>query len=298
MKARQLLSWYTISQNQKLSPDNGPLDPLWVRCDMSDPSGTSWLGAETVHLANKVTGVKLYSVTCKGPSVERKSFITLEDLKQEHKKRHHPFTCPQVAIKGNASYNLFGSTVVENTTIESQSSVTVDFRWSHVESVLETPPLSSKATLKIKITCGDMRSPMFQMYTELEFLQSESDIFNSMMERGNLDFVEQIWVRMRKSVTSYQDVHDCLKLVIDRLSYGDLKPWIHRDSNNSLGKAFLQSYREQIDHVSLTGLTPISMLLEIGLDKMRKDYINYLIGTTNLAVVSQQTANCVSFYLA
>ncbi|CAL8356337.1 unnamed protein product [Lota lota] len=323
-----------MSQNQKLSQDNGPLDPLWVRCDMSDPAGTSWLGAETVHLANNVTGVKLYSVTCKGPSVERKSSITLDDLKQEHKKRHHPFT---VAIKGNALYNLFGSTVVENTTIESQSSVTVDFKWSHVESILETPPLSSKATLKIKITCGDMRSPMFQMYRELEFLQLlaaglrtgetewmepletrsaveliktylegmavtakteaekaelDTSIFDSFMERGNLDFLEQIWVRMRKSVTSYQDVHDCLKLVMDSLSYGDLKPWIHRDSNSSLGKVFLQSYHQPVDHVSLTGLTPITMLLEVGLDKMRKDYINYLIGN------ELTTLNHLSHYLS
>ena len=29
-------------------------------------------------------------------------------------------------------------------------------------------------------------------------------------------------------VTSYQDVHDCLKLVMDSLSYGDLKPWVCR----------------------------------------------------------------------
>ncbi|CAL8235620.1 unnamed protein product [Boreogadus saida] len=350
MKARQLLSWYTMSQNQKLSEDDGPLDPLWVRCDMSDLAGTSWLGAETVHLANKVTGVKLYSVTCKGPSVERRSSITLDDLKQEHKKRHHPFSGLQVAIKGNALYNLFGSTVVENTTIESQSSVTVDFKWSHVESILETPPLSSKATLNIKITSGEMRSPMFQKYRELEFLQllaaglrtgetewmeplettsaveliktyleelentgktlpdqtakSETvkneaaktelgaSIFEAFMERENLDFLEQIWVRMRKSVTSYQDVHDCLKLVMDSLSYGDLKPWIHRDGNSSLGKVFLQSYQQPMDHVSLTGLTPITMLLEVGLDKMRKDYINYLIGN------ELTTLNHLSYYLS
>lgn len=50
-------------------------------------------------------------------------------------------------IKGSARFNLFGSTIVENTTIVSQSSVTVDFKWSHVESILETPPLSSAATV-------------------------------------------------------------------------------------------------------------------------------------------------------
>ncbi|KAM4618643.1 protein zwilch homolog [Polymixia lowei] len=346
MKARQLLSWYTISQNTNVSSvDNCTLQPLWVRCDMSDPAGTSWLGAETLSFGNKMTGVKLYSVTCKGSTVDRGSFVSLDELKQEHKKRHHPSS---MVIKGNARYNLFGSTVVENTRIESQNSVTLDFKWSHVERILETPPLSSTATLNIKVACGDMRSPMFQVYRELEFLQiladglrtgetewmepletksavelikayleelqttaktlqdqtekpaevskmkteSDTSIFNSFMERGDLDFVEQLWVRMKKSVTSYQDIRDCLKLVIDALRYGDIKPWIHRDSSSSLSKLILQSYHQQIDHVSLTELTPVHMLLEMGLDKMRKDYINYLIGE------ELTTLNHLSYYLS
>lgn len=44
----------------------------------------------------------------------------------------------------------------------------------------------------------------------------------------------------------------------------------------------MQSYHQQIDHVSLAGVTPVNMLLEMGLDKMRKDYINYLIGNLTL----------------
>ncbi|XP_047452806.1 protein zwilch homolog [Mugil cephalus] len=347
MKARQLLSWYTLSLNPSVSAvDNIPaLQPLWVRCDMSDPAGTTWFGAETICMGNKVTGVKLYSTTCKGSSVDKRSLLTLEELKQEHKKRHHS---PATGIKGSARFNLFGSTVVENTTIESQNSVSVDFKWSHVESILEIPPLSSTATLNIKVSSGDMRSPMFEMYRELEFLQtladglrtgetewmepaestsavnltkayleelrgsaktpqdqaaktaettkqeSETDtpIFNSFLERGDLDFVEQLWVRMRKSVTSYQDIGDCLKLVTEALRYGDIKPWIHRDSNSSLSKLILQSYHQQIDHVSLTGVTPVKMLLEMGLDKMRKDYINYLIGE------ELTTLNHLCYYLS
>nr|XP_046250943.1 protein zwilch homolog [Scatophagus argus] len=347
MKARQLLSWYTLSQNANVTAvdNSSALHPLWVRCDMSDTAGTTWFGAETVCMDNKVSGVKLYSVTCKGSTVDKRSVITLDELKQEHKRRHHPSS---MALKGSARFNLFGSTVVENTMIDSQSSVTVDFKWSHVESVLETPPLSSTATLNIKVACGDMRSPMFEMYRELEFLQtladglrtgetewmeplestsavnltkafleelqntaktlqdqaakpaettklkSETDtpIFNSLLERGDLDFVEQLWVRMRKSVTSYQDVGDCLKLVIEALRYGDIKPWIHRDSSSSLSKLILQSYHQQIDHVSLTGVTPVHMLLEMGLDKMRKDYINYLIGE------ELTTLNHLCYYLS
>lgn len=57
---------------------------------------------------------------------------------------------------------------------------------------------------------------------------------------------------------------------------------IHRDSSSSLSKLIMQSYHQQIDHVSLAGVTPVNMLLEMGLDKMRKDYINYLIGNLTL----------------
>lgn len=330
-QARRLLSFYTLAQNASgiVVDDRTALPSLWVRCDMSDPAGTTWLGVETVFTGNKVPGAKLYSVTCKGSSVNKKSVMTLEDVKQEHKKRHQ---LSSMVFKGSARFNLFGSTVVENTTIESQSSVTVDFRWNDVGSILETPPMSSVATLNIKVASGDMRSPMFEMFRELEFLQSladglrtgetewleplettsaenltkayleeiqtaaknqdqslkpaemsvktegETPTFNSLLERGDLDFIEQLWVRMRKSVTSYQDISDCLKLIIDALRYSDIKAWIHRDSNSSLSKLILQSYHQKIDHVSLTGLTPVHMLLEMGLDKMRKDYINYLIG--------------------
>ncbi|XP_028970693.2 protein zwilch homolog isoform X2 [Esox lucius] len=355
-KARQLLSWYTMSQNTAVPPAGStplltppavnlaPLLPLWVRCDMADAAATAWLAAEPVCTGNKVSGVKLYSVTCKGSTVDKGTFITLDELKQEHKKRHHQSS---VVSRGSAQYSLFGSTVVENTTIQSQSSVTADFRWNNVESILEAPPLSSMATLNIRVSSGDMRSPMFQMFKELEFLQIladglrtgetewmepldgrsavdltreyldevqntvkslqdqtaketekvkvdsavEASIFTNLMERGDLDFVEQLWVRMRKSVTSYQDVRDCLKLVIQALQYGDIKPWIHRDSSSSLSKLILQSYHHQMDLVSLSGLTPVHMLLEMGLDKMRKDYINYLIGQ------ELTTLNHLSYFL-
>uniref|UniRef100_A0A3Q3VR57 Protein zwilch n=1 Tax=Mola mola TaxID=94237 RepID=A0A3Q3VR57_MOLML len=324
---RQLLSWYTLSQNADVSAmdNNLALLPLWVRCDMSDPAGTAWLGAETICMVNRVSGVKLYSVTCKGSTADKTSLITLDKLKQEHRRRHHP---PSMVIKGSARFNLFGSTVVENTMIESQSSVTVDFKWSHVEAILETPPLSSTATLVSISNSHSKHTPSYFRYlhfisllfqtladglrtgetewmgplestsavnlTKTTKLNSETDtpIFKSLLERGDLDFVEQLWVRMRKSVTSYQDIGDCLKLVTDAFRYGDIKPWIHRDSSSSLSKLILQSYHQQIDHVSLTGANPVHMLLEMGLDKMRRDYMNYLIGE------ELTTLNSLSYYLS
>lgn len=54
-------------------------------------------------------------------------------------------------LKGSARFILFGSTVVENSLIESQSSVTADLKWNHMETILETPPLSASATLVITL---------------------------------------------------------------------------------------------------------------------------------------------------
>uniref|UniRef100_A0A3Q3VNU2 Protein zwilch n=1 Tax=Mola mola TaxID=94237 RepID=A0A3Q3VNU2_MOLML len=311
---RQLLSWYTLSQNADVSAmdNNLALLPLWVRCDMSDPAGTAWLGAETICMVNRVSGVKLYSVTCK----DKTSLITLDKLKQEHRRRHHP---PSMVIKGSARFNLFGSTVVENTMIESQSSVTVDFKWSHVEAILETPPLSSTATLNIKVASGDLRSPMFELYSELKFLQTLADglrtgetewmgplestsavnltkaflegLFSCPIKETRNNLNKQsfyAFLFFTVGVTSYQDIGDCLKLVTDAFRYGDIKPWIHRDSSSSLSKLILQSYHQQIDHVSLTGANPVHMLLEMGLDKMRRDYMNYLIGNLLFTEVDLQ----------
>ncbi|KAJ8281236.1 hypothetical protein GJAV_G00065140 [Gymnothorax javanicus] len=351
-KARQLLSWYAVCQNPsmlkgELTPAQSP---LLVRCDMADSEGTAWLAAETVCTGDKTAAIKFYSVNCKAPTVTKVPSVTLEELKQMHKKRHRPSL---VLTRGAALYNLFGSTVVENTVIESQSSVTVDFRWSNVESLLQTPPLSSTATLNIRVASGDMRSPMYSLYKELEFVQilaeglrtgetewlepvetrsavdltkeliqdlqnkmmvepnhsvmesetpkgatessslADTTMYNTVLtERGDLDFTEQLWLRMRRSVTSHQDITDCLKMVIKSLKYGDIKPWVHRDSSSSLSKLILQSYHQQMEPVSLTGLTPVHMLLEVGLDKMKKDYINYLIGQ------ELTTLNHLSYYLS
>uniref|UniRef100_A0A673LLQ4 Protein zwilch n=1 Tax=Sinocyclocheilus rhinocerous TaxID=307959 RepID=A0A673LLQ4_9TELE len=326
MKARQLLSWYTMAQNPNMPQVEAPgtLHPLWVRCDKLDLCATAWLGVETVYSGNKTSGVKLYTVSCKGSS------------------RDKPF--PMFCY---AQYNLFCSLKEESMMFESQSSVIASLTWNNVEKVLECPPLSSKASLNIKVAVGDIRSPLYQTYKEMEFLlalaeglrtgetewlepmetQSAVDLtralieelenvgqgapghtskasekqkaktdaiaaFSSMViERGDLDFTEQLWEKMRKSVTSYQDVTECLKIVVKAVKLGKIKPWIHKDSNSTLSKLILQSYQQQIDAMPLTGLTPANMLLELGLDKIRKDFINYLVGK------ELTTLNYLRYYL-
>ncbi|XP_028608215.1 protein zwilch homolog [Grammomys surdaster] len=110
--------------------------------------------------------------------------------------------------------------------------------------------------------------------------------------RGDLDFAEQLWCKMSSSVVSYQDLVKCLTLVLQSLQRGDIQPWLHSGSNSLLSKLIHQSYHGAMDSVPLSGTTPLQMLLEIGLDKLKKDYISFF--------VSQELASLnhlVSFFL-
>ncbi|XP_008947254.1 PREDICTED: protein zwilch homolog [Merops nubicus] len=308
------------------------LPPLWIRCDGSDPEHTCWLGAEPLKAGNKITGINLYMVTCDGPTADKTSFANLEELKMAHKMKHH--SCV-VTTKGFARYELIRGAVIEDTIVESESNIYVDITWNTVEKILETPPLISAATLNIVLESGDPRSPVYQLYRELQFLLAlaeglktgvtewpeplesesavelvqefltelkkkldgyclsankdktekikhdtaavDSSIKSIFTERGDLDFAEELWCKM-KSVSSYQELVECFTLVLKSLEHGEIQPWIHQGSSSLLSRLIQQSYHGKIDAVSLNGITPIQMLLEIGLDKMKKDYVSFFIG--------------------
>ncbi|NWQ95194.1 ZWILC protein, partial [Burhinus bistriatus] len=336
-RAKQLISLYTMVQNPNMThlktSELVVLPPLWIRCDGSDPEHTRWLGAEPLKAGNQITGINFYMVTCDGPTADKTCFADLEELKMAHKMKHHSSI---VTTKGSAQYELIRAAAIEDTIVESESNIYVDITWNTVNKILETPPLISAATLNITLESGDPRSPVYQLYRELQFLlalaegfktgvtewpeplESESavelvqefltDLKNKLdrfcisenknetekikcdtaavdssiksifSERGDLDFAEQLWCKMKsKCVSSYQELVECFTLVIKSLEHGEIQPWIHQGSSSLLSKLIQQSYHGKIEVVSLSGITPIQMLLEIGLDKMKKDYVSFFI---------------------
>ncbi|RMB94221.1 hypothetical protein DUI87_29027 [Hirundo rustica rustica] len=355
-RAKQLISLYAMVQNPNVtclgSSDLVVLPPLWARCDGSDPQHTCWIGAEPLKAANKVTGLNIYMVSCDGPTADKTHFANLEELKMEHKIRHHSSV---VTTKGFARYELIAAAAIEDTIAESGSSISVDITWNGVEKILETPPVISAATLNIALESGDPRSPVFHLYRELQFLlalaeglkmgvtewpepsesesalklvqefltdlkkkldgdcmfgnknETETNTFFQKIkcdtaavdsciktifgERGDLDFAEQLWCKM-KSVSSYQELIDCFTLVIKCLEHGEIQPWIHQGSSSFLSQLIQQSYHGKMEDVSLSDITPIQMLLEIGLEKMKKDYVSFFIGQ-ELA-----TVNCLDYFIS
>ncbi|XP_031525089.1 protein zwilch homolog isoform X2 [Papio anubis] len=284
-KARQLIGLYTMAHNPnmthlKINLPVTALPPLWVRCDSSDPEDTCWLGAELITTNNSITGIVLYVVSCKA---DKNYSVNLENLKNLHKKRHHLST---VTSRGFAQYELFKSSALDDTITASQTAITLDISWSPVDEILQIPPLSSAATLNIKVESGEPRGPLNHLYRELKFLLTvkhdtaavDRSVKRLFKARSDLDFAEQLWCKMSSSVISYQDLVKCFTLIIQSLQRGDIQPWLHSGSNSLLSKLIHQSYHGTMDTVSLSGTTPVQMLLEIGLDKLKKDYISFFIG--------------------
>ncbi|XP_068815051.1 protein zwilch homolog isoform X2 [Struthio camelus] len=333
-RAKQLISLYTMVQNPNMTHLKISrlvvLPPLWIRCDRSDPERTCWLGAEPLKTGNKITGINLHMVTCDGPTADKNCFADLEELKLAHKIKHSSV----VMTKGFVQYELIRAAAIEGMLVGSESNIYIDITWNTVDKILQAPPLTSVATLNIILESGDPRSPVYQLYRELQFLLAlaeglktgvtewperlesesavalvqefltdlktkldgfctsgnknetekikcdtaavDSSITSIFSERGDLDFAEQLWCKMR-SVNSYQELVECFTLVIRSLERGEIQPWIHRGSSSLLSKLIQQSYHGKINGISLSGSTPIQMLLEIGLDKMKKDYVSFFI---------------------
>eukprot|EP00073_Rattus_norvegicus_P037929 XP_008764606.1 PREDICTED: LOW QUALITY PROTEIN: protein zwilch homolog isoform X1 [Rattus norvegicus] len=331
-RARQLIGLYTMAHNPnmthlKIKQPVTALPPLWVRCDSSDPESTCWLGAELITANGAVTDVVLYVVTCKA---DKNYSENLENLKNLHKKRHH---LSAVTARGFAQFELFKSTDLDDTVTPSQTTVTLDLSWSPVDEILQTPPLSSTATLNIRVQSGEPRGCLNHLHRELKFLlvladgirtgvtewlepletksavESVQEFLNDLNKldefddstkkdtqkeavnhdtaavvrsmlvtvRGDLDFAEQLWCKMSSSVVSYQDLVKCFTLILQSLQCGDIQPWLHSGSNSLLSKLIHQSYHAAMDSVPLSGTTPLQMLLEIGLDKLKKDYISFFV---------------------
>ncbi|XP_032965463.1 protein zwilch homolog isoform X3 [Rhinolophus ferrumequinum] len=308
-RARQLIGLYTMAHNPnmthlKISRPVTALPPLWVRCDSSDPEGTCWLGAELITTNSSIAGIVLYVVSCKA---DKNYSVNLEDLKNSHKKRHHLST---VTARGFAQYELLKSTALDDTVPASQTTITLDVSWSPVDEILQIPPLSSNATL---VLADGLRTgvtewpapleakPAVEVVQEFlndlnkldgfgdstkkdtETVKHDSAAFDRSIEclftvRCDLDFAEQLWCKMSSSVISYQDLVKCFTLIIQSLQRGDVQPWLHSGSNSLLSKLIHQSYHGTMDTVSLSGTVPVQMLLEVGLDKLKKDYISFFIG--------------------
>lgn len=109
----------------------------------------------------------------------------------------------------------------------------------------------------------------------------------------HLDFTEQLW-QVLKNCASYDELLDALNAVFTAVRCGHLqtitrpsrgssnasyqRPIIHPRSSSRLADFVRRSFHQSVPAPSLEGIEPLKLLLEIGLEKLRRDYYHLLIG--------------------
>ncbi|KAG8145230.1 putative Zwilch kinetochore associated-like protein [Naja naja] len=254
------------------------------------------------------------SIKYSSPVSDNNYSIGLKELKENHRMRHH---ASDLTIAGFARYEFLESTSLDSLTQEDsliplERNIYADFAWEGVKKMLQTPPPSSTALLSLAETLknGVIKWPkalgrksavelvqklLKDLKDEVDGLKSHNEddtevfdkidntaaVIGSMKtlfgQRGDLDFLELLWCNIWRNVASHEELVECFSLVIRALQHGELQTWIHQESNSLLSKLIKQSYHGKVETVSLDGDSPVQMLLEIGVDKMKRDYISYFV---------------------
>ncbi|XP_005348244.1 protein zwilch homolog [Microtus ochrogaster] len=261
-RARQLIGLYTMAHNPnmthlKIKQPVTALPPLWVRCDSSDPEGTCWLGAELMTANDIITGVVLYVVTCKGECSVSNIRVQSGEPRGCLNHLHRELKFLLVLADG-----LRTGVTEWLEPLETKSAVELVQEFLNDLNKLDEFDDSTKKDTQKEAVNHDAAAVDRSVLITV---------------REDLDFAEQLWCKMSSSVISYQDLVTCFTLILQSLQRGDIQPWLHSGSNSLLSKLIHQSYHGAMDSVPLSGTTPLQMLLEIGLDKLKKDYISFFV---------------------
>ncbi|XP_034291351.1 protein zwilch homolog isoform X2 [Pantherophis guttatus] len=280
-KARQLISFYTMSQNPNMKHlqinHAVQLPPLWVRCEPSDPKQTVWLGAEPLRNGNNLSGIRLHTVNCSGPVSNNNYSIGLEELKENHRMRHHASDTLQMTSGSPLSSVYEPNRELQFLLSLAETLKNGVIKWPKALGRKSAVELVEKLLKDLKDVVDGLTSQ-----NEDDTEDNTAAVIDSMKtlfsQRGDLDFLELLWCNIWRNVASHEELVKCLSLVIRALQHGELQTWIHQESNSLLSKLIKQSYHGKMETVSLDGDSPVEMLVEIGVDKMKRDYISYFVG--------------------
>ncbi|XP_071540637.1 protein zwilch homolog [Panulirus ornatus] len=98
----------------------------------------------------------------------------------------------------------------------------------------------------------------------------EGKFFN---RRQNMDFTDLLWTVLIRC-ESFQELRESLGLVFEAVSSGEVRPQIHVRNVTQVGRLSRNLMRGQGGFPELSGLTPLHMLIEMGCEKIKRDYIN------------------------
>ncbi|XP_067931247.1 protein zwilch homolog isoform X2 [Watersipora subatra] len=218
------------------------------------------------------------------------------------------------------------------------SAMSIYVEWSNIDSLLMSPPTECMATLLVQVVSGDKSSLVYTLYEQLEYLkeltrglssgkinwpdvvrttlpldqvkkllnsqsfteeEEETQCNTSLEARRNLDFTDRLWSIVLEC-QSYSELLEIMKLVMNSVVRKSCNPlMVSASNNNRLAKwIYSQQVGESETLLDLGSLQALVYFIEMGVEKLTKDYIHAYLGNFSGLVTEDKlqrfTRNTVS----
>lgn len=293
----------------KISVEKDDCTPLWVVCDGKDPQGTFFIG---LHRVGDLVSRTL--VTSAGPYVGCEELPSLDHLKIHHtstfptKMVESTVTATYDILSGEDSERssirltcawkrplTLLTPPAPNASTEANVVIVPSDQRSAAHQMHQE--LSVLRGFVAGLSTGEVA--WFVREGDKTVAEQIEDVFASVREKGqrqkkdeeasadcdkkveekffsrrqNMDFIDLLWMVLMKC-ESYQELKESLEFIFKAVVMGQVRPQIHVRNNTQVGNLVRSLMRGQADLPELTGLMPLNMLIEMGIEKIKKDYIN------------------------
>ena len=112
----------------------------------------------------------------------------------------------------------------------------------------------------------------------IEKTQNEGDIPQNTLVTGrkDQDFTDKLW-NVLISCTSYSELIECFDFMLQELKSKNLQPLVHKTNKTRIAEIVRNSYTNEFCFPDMEGLLPLKLLIEIGIEKLRNDYVSVLM---------------------
>ncbi|KAG7175369.1 zwilch-like [Homarus americanus] len=247
----------------KMSGNSDEHLPLWVVCDGKDAQGTLFIGLQRSEGRMSRT-----IVTTSGPYQGCENLPSLDHLKMHHiaigpTKRSLRIVSSDPRC---SAYQIFQElNVLRGFVAGLKSGEVVWF----IREGTTTMAQDIEKVFAIIREKGQRIKKEEHRGSEFD-LMIESKSFN---RRQNMDFTDLLWTVFMRC-ESYQELKESLLLVFEAVASGEVRPQIHVRNNTQVGSLSRNLMRGQEGLPELSDLTPLHMLIEMGCEKIKRDYIN------------------------
>lgn len=113
---------------------------------------------------------------------------------------------------------------------------------------------------------------------DIEKNRDENDIPQNtlVINRKDQDFTDKLW-NVLIGCTSYSELIDCLDFMLLELRSKNLQPLVHKTNKTRIAEIVRNSYTNEFCFPEMEGLLPLKLLIEIGIEKLRNDYVSILM---------------------